>query len=517
MIRKDVKKKISRQKILVTSIVLSAVIIIANPLSALSAPDTTYESISKVQSTHTGEDVNGGDNIPSPSPKPEEVPEATPTPEPTEPPEITPTPEPTEPPEVTPTPEPTEPPETTPTPEPTETPKPTETPEATPTPEPTQTPEPTPGEEATTDNSNRTPIRLNVGSAAVTPILLHTIPKDYALAKVDSFVSIREEKDEKSRAVGKLERGGLCFIIADKDQEWIFVESGEARGFVKREYLMMDEEALNQVEALGEDRFSLAESLVQPWENKAYAYSTDTIKDVDIASSLRQSVLEFSQNFLGNPYVWGGVSLTDGADCSGYVMQIYRQFGYSLPRTSREQANFGTKIPASEAQPGDLIFYARDDGTIYHVLIYMGNGKAINAQSSRTGIVISDVDYSKVPWAVRVINDENAVPAANILSGNKGIQPNGQYLGRFKLTAYCNCEICCGHWSGGPTASGVMPSQGTTVAVGGVDFGTRLNIGGQVFTVEDRGTPYGHIDIFMNSHAEATQFGVQYADVYVQN
>ena len=60
-----------------------------------------------------------------------------------------------------------------------------------------------------------------------------------------------------------------------------------------------------------------------------------------------------------------------------------------------------------------------------------------------------------------------------------------------------------------------MPVQGRTVAVGGIGFGTKLNIGGQVFTVEDRGTPYGHIDIYMNSHEEAKQFGVQYADVYV--
>ena len=88
------------------------------------------------------------------------------------------------------------------------------------------------------------------------------------------------------------------------------------------------------------------------------------------------------------------------------------------------------------------------------------------------------------------------------------------YLGNFKLTAYCHCAACNGS-SGQPTASGRMPSAGRTVAMGGVDFGTRLSINGHIYTVEDTGTPYGHVDIFMDSHSEAEDFGVQYADVYL--
>ena len=88
------------------------------------------------------------------------------------------------------------------------------------------------------------------------------------------------------------------------------------------------------------------------------------------------------------------------------------------------------------------------------------------------------------------------------------------YLGNFKLTAYCHCAACNGS-AGQPTASGRMPSAGRTVAMGGVDFGTRLSINGHIYTVEDTGTPYGHVDIFMDSHSEAEDFGVQYADVYL--
>ena len=84
----------------------------------------------------------------------------------------------------------------------------------------------------------------------------------------------------------------------------------------------------------------------------------------------------------------------------------------------------------------------------------------------------------------------------------------------FTLTAYCNCARCCGT-AGNATASGVMPTSNHTVAMGGIEFGTKLLINGTVYTVEDRGTPYGHVDIFMDSHSEALQFGMGSADVYL--
>lgn len=90
----------------------------------------------------------------------------------------------------------------------------------------------------------------------------------------------------------------------------------------------------------------------------------------------------------------------------------------------------------------------------------------------------------------------------------------GTYLGRFKLTAYCTCSICCGKWAGGGTASGAALTPGRTVAMAGVPFGTKLSINGHIYVVEDRGTAYGHVDILMASHEEALQFGAKYADVY---
>ena len=87
------------------------------------------------------------------------------------------------------------------------------------------------------------------------------------------------------------------------------------------------------------------------------------------------------------------------------------------------------------------------------------------------------------------------------------------YLGNFTLTAYCNCAQCCGT-AGNLTASGTVPAAGHTVAMAGVPFGTQLSINGNIYTVEDLGTPYGHVDIFFDNHADALSFGLQYADVY---
>ena len=113
-------------------------------------------------------------------------------------------------------------------------------------------------------------------------------------------------------------------------------------------------------------------------------------------------------------------------------------------------------------------------------------------------------------------NESQAVPE-NTPAPQQESSSGGTYLGKFRLTAYCSCSRCCGKWAGGPTASGVMPSAGRTVAMGGVPFGTKLRINGTVYTVEDRGTGYGHVDIFFGSHAAALSFGSKYADVYQVN
>ena len=107
--------------------------------------------------------------------------------------------------------------------------------------------------------------------------------------------------------------------------------------------------------------------------------------------------------FLGNPYVYGGTSLTNGADCSGFTMRIFEHFGVSIGRTSRDQASNGKQISLSEIQPGDLLFYASGK-TINHVALYIGDGKIIHASTSKTGIIISNAYYRTPAKAVTFLN-----------------------------------------------------------------------------------------------------------------
>ena len=124
------------------------------------------------------------------------------------------------------------------------------------------------------------------------------------------------------------------------------------------------------------------------FDNSGYTESettTDTASSTTASSgSGGSSVVDYAKQFVGNPYVWGGTSLTSGADCSGFVQSVYSNFGVSLPRTSYEQQNAGREVSYSEAQPGDLICYGG------HVAIYMGDGKIVHASNSRDGIKVSD-------------------------------------------------------------------------------------------------------------------------------
>ena len=121
-------------------------------------------------------------------------------------------------------------------------------------------------------------------------------------------------------------------------------------------------------------------------------------------ASRRNQIVNFALQYVGNPYVWGGTSLTRGADCSGFVQSVMRNFGINLPRTSREQAKVGRAINSSEMRPGDLIFYANSSGTINHVAMYIGNGQIVHAASRRSGIRISTWNY-RSPARIRNVID----------------------------------------------------------------------------------------------------------------
>lgn len=111
----------------------------------------------------------------------------------------------------------------------------------------------------------------------------------------------------------------------------------------------------------------------------------------------RQGIVDFALQFVGNPYVYGGTSLTNGADCSGFVMSVFAEFGYELPRVAAAQCSAAEKKSVADIEAGDLVFYG--EGCIDHVALYIGDGKIVHASTAATGIKVSDYDY-RAPAAV---------------------------------------------------------------------------------------------------------------------
>ena len=330
-------------------------------------------------------------------------------------------------------------------------------------------------------------------------------------------LEIKEEKNTTARTIGTMAQGQLCYILADKDSDWVYIESGDVRGFVEQKYLDFSDETKKQIEANGEDKYQTAKETVKPEENQALYYTLTSVKEGSPSGEIRESMLEFASQFIGNPYVWGGTSLTDGADCSGFVQQIYKQYGYSLPRVAEDQSQYGTKIPVEDAQPGDLIFYAKE-GYVYHVVMYAGDGRTIEAASTKLGIIEGKVNTKNAVWAARILKDDYSLTGDGIEKANATEDMYGQKLENFQITYYCPCEICYDKASK-VTASGTPVAEGKTIATDPnvIPYGTKVIIGGHVFTAEDTGRKVqgNQISIYVNNHAEVSASDTENTDVYL--
>ena len=167
------------------------------------------------------------------------------------------------------------------------------------------------------DNQAYTYLRVTAGQTVAA--------KDTALINDQigsAALEIKEEKNTTARTIGTMAQGQLCYILADKDSDWVYIESGDVRGFVEQKYLDFSDETKKQIEANGEDKYQTAKETVKPEENQALYYTLTSVKEGSPSGEIRESMLEFASQFIGNPYVWGGTSLTDGADGSGFVQQI---------------------------------------------------------------------------------------------------------------------------------------------------------------------------------------------------
>jgi cell wall-associated NlpC family hydrolase len=133
------------------------------------------------------------------------------------------------------------------------------------------------------------------------------------------------------------------------------------------------------------------------------AVEATTADVITTATSGYQAVVDYALQFVGNPYVYGGTSLTNGADCSGFTLSVYANYGISLPHSASAQANYGTEVGMSDLEAGDLLFYADPDGSIGHVAIYTGDGMVVHASTEATGIKTSVYNYRTPVKAVRLL------------------------------------------------------------------------------------------------------------------
>lgn len=193
-------------------------------------------------------------------------------------------------------------------------------------------------------------------------------------------------------------------IVGEEQEGWVQVDIEEGMGWVSAEYVELHtefkeaeskEEEKARLEREAEERRRANAAAAASQKKKSNTTTTTYVATGD--SEIGKDVANYALQFVGNPYVYGGTSLTKGADCSGFVMSVYANFGVSLPHSSAADRKQGYAVDGIEnAQPGDLVCYSG------HVGLYIGDGQIVHASSSKTGIIVSNVNYKKI-LAVRRI------------------------------------------------------------------------------------------------------------------
>lgn len=230
---------------------------------------------------------------------------------------------------------------------------------------------------------------------------------DMAFANVQTFLYIRSGPTTESEWLGKLYPDNAAKIIGPVG-EWTKIQSGTVTGYVYSDYIIIGKNAdqkaremVSQAESQQEEEaFVYAESKEEEaarLQAEAEEAARKAAEEAAAKAQTGQAIVDYACQFIGNPYVWGGTSLTEGADCSGFVQSVFAHFGISLPRTTWDMENVGTPVSYDQAVAGDLILY---DG---HVGIYMGNGEIVNAINSQRGIGILPATYTNILTVRRLI------------------------------------------------------------------------------------------------------------------
>lgn len=220
---------------------------------------------------------------------------------------------------------------------------------------------------------------------------------DMAFANVHSFLYIRSEPTKQSKWVGKL-YPDYAAKIKGPVGEWTKIKSGDVTGYVYSQYITIGKKAQKRAKEMKKFHYARSRKEEEAILAKQREASTAETNGADGGrSGSGQAVVEYASRFIGNPYVWGGTSLTHGADCSGFVQSVYKHFGIQLPRTSSQMRSAGRAVSYSNARPGDVICY---NG---HVGIYKGNGQIVNAINRARGIGILSATYANIITVRRLL------------------------------------------------------------------------------------------------------------------